>query len=76
MSAQDDLLYAIKSRGAQTAQSLAAHLQLTSMGARKQLQAAQELGLVACETRAVGVGRPRQIWCLTQAGHWLAVGSP
>jgi predicted ArsR family transcriptional regulator len=39
------------------------------MGARRQLEAALEAGLVQCEDRAVGIGRPGRWWSLTSSGH-------
>jgi len=63
------LLYLLKTRGPLTAQQLAEILDLTSMGARRQLEAAQESALVQCEDRPAGIGRPGRWWSLTQAGH-------
>ena len=64
-----NLLYLLKTRGPLTAQQLAEILELTSMGARRLLEAAQAGGLVQCEDRAAGVGRPGRWWSLTDAGH-------
>ncbi len=71
MSAEtlDKLLYLLKTRGPLTAQQLAEILELTSMGARRQLEVAQESGLVQCEDRAAGIGRPGRWWSLSDAGH-------
>lgn len=63
------LLYLLKTRGPLTAQQLAEILALTSMGARRQLEAAQAGGLVQCEDRPAGIGRPGRWWSLTGAGH-------
>ncbi|MGM9489450.1 helix-turn-helix transcriptional regulator [Ideonella sp. YS5] len=63
------LLYQLKSRGPQTAATLAAACAITPMGAHKQLQALSAQGLVAFHDEAQGVGRPRRIWTLTDAGH-------
>lgn len=65
----DRLLYQLKSRGPQTAATLAAACAITPMGAHKQLQALTEQGLVAFHAEAQGVGRPRRIWALTPQGH-------
>lgn len=65
----NNLLYLLKTRGPLTAQQLAEILELTSMGARRQLETAQASGLVECEDRAAGVGRPGRWWSLTDAGH-------
>lgn len=69
MNSADRALYLLKTRGALTAQALAAELELTSMGARKQLQALEEKGLAETETQAQGVGRPVQLWRLSERGH-------
>ena len=69
MKSSDQLLYLLKTRGPQTAQQLAEHLQLTSMGARRQLEAAQEKGLVEFDDIASKIGRPTRRWMLTSAGH-------
>ncbi|OWY40668.1 MarR family transcriptional regulator [Xenophilus sp. AP218F] len=69
MSQADRVLHLLKTRGEQTAQALAETLALTTMGARKHLQALQEAGLATASERACGVGRPAQYWRLTHAGH-------
>lgn len=67
--AQHRLLYLLKTRGPLTAQQLAEILELTSMGARRQLETALAEGLVQCEDRASGIGRPGRWWSLTATGH-------
>lgn len=69
MNTADNVLYLLKTRGPQTAQKLAELLDLTSMGARRQLESAQEKGLVGYEDVADKVGRPSRRWHLTEAGH-------
>ncbi|MCW3481924.1 transcriptional regulator [Neisseriaceae bacterium JH1-16] len=69
MSAAERLLYLLKSLGPVTTQTLAERQGTTAMGARKHLLALREQGLVDCEQRAEGVGRPAQYWSLTGAGH-------
>ncbi|MBN3005271.1 transcriptional regulator [Chromobacterium alkanivorans] len=69
MNGADRLLYLLKTRGPQTAQALAAELGLTSMGARKHLLALEQKGLARMEAQAQGVGRPAQVWRLTERGH-------
>lgn len=69
MNTADNVLYLLKTRGPQTAQKLAELLELTSMGARRQLESAQEKGLVGFEDVADKVGRPSRRWHLTEAGH-------
>lgn len=68
-STTDRLLYQLKSRGPQSAATLAAACAITPMGAHKQLQALAGQGLVDFHDEPQGVGRPRRIWALTHAGH-------
>ena len=65
----DRLLYQLKSRGPQSAATLAAACAITPMGAHKQLQSMQEAGLVGSRDEADGPGRPKRLWTLTAAGH-------
>ena len=69
MNTAERTLFLIKTRGPQTAQQLAELLALTSMGARRQLEAWQEKGMVAYEDVADKPGRPSRRWLLTEAGH-------
>lgn len=69
MNTADQILFLLKTRGPQTAQQLAALLDLTSMGARRHLEGWQEKGLLSTEDRADKVGRPARYWLLTEAGH-------
>jgi predicted ArsR family transcriptional regulator len=69
MSTAEQTLFLLKTRGPQTAQQLAALLDLTSMGARKQLEAWQEKGMITYEDVADKPGRPARRWLLTDAGH-------
>ncbi|TFW20848.1 transcriptional regulator [Massilia arenosa] len=69
MSTFDRVLYLLKTRGPQTAQQLANHLDLTPMGARRQLESGAEKGLIAFQDIADKVGRPARTWSLTAAGH-------
>lgn len=69
MSTGERILFLLKTRGPQTAQQLAQHLQLTSMGVRRHLEAWAAQGLVQAEDRADKVGRPARHWLLTEAGH-------
>lgn len=68
-STPERLLFQLKSRGPQNAATLAAACAVTPMGAHKQLQALATQGLVDFHDEAVGVGRPKRIWALTDAGH-------
>lgn len=69
MKSSDQILFLMKTRGRKTAQQLAELLGVTSMGARRQLEAALEKGLVKCEDVADKVGRPARYWTLTDAGN-------
>jgi len=69
MNTSDHVLYLLKTRGPQSAQTLAELLGITSMGARRQLEAAQEKGLAEFADVADKVGRPSRRWHLTAAGH-------
>ncbi|MET3133212.1 putative ArsR family transcriptional regulator [Oxalobacteraceae bacterium GrIS 1.11] len=69
MNSAEQILFLLKTRGPQTAQQLAALLELTSMGARRQLEAAQEKGYVDFDDVADKVGRPARRWRLSEAGH-------
>lgn len=69
MNTAEQTLFLIKTRGPQTAQQLAALLDLTSMGARRQLEAWQEKGMLTYEDVADKRGRPSRRWLLTEAGH-------
>ncbi|WP_115720306.1 helix-turn-helix transcriptional regulator [Gallaecimonas mangrovi] len=63
------ILYLLKTRGAQTAQSLAADLDMTAMGARQHLLLAEQQGLVESSMEKRSIGRPARVWRLTDAGH-------
>ncbi|WP_374582823.1 helix-turn-helix transcriptional regulator [Pseudoduganella sp.] len=69
MNTADQILFLLKTRGPRTAQQLADLLELTSMGARRHLEAAEAAGLVRFEDVAEKVGRPSRRWLLTEAGH-------
>lgn len=69
MNTADRILFLLKTRGPRTAQQLADLLELTSMGARRHLEAAEASGLVRHEDVAEKVGRPARRWLLTDAGH-------
>lgn len=69
MNTYERVLLQLKMRGPQTAQALSEQLGLTSMGVRRQLEGAQEKGLVDCEDSGGKVGRPVRRWRLSAAGH-------
>jgi predicted ArsR family transcriptional regulator len=63
------VLYALKSAGPQGASALARRLKVTVVAARQQLGRLLEKGLVTFEDRREGVGRPKRVWSLTDAGN-------
>lgn len=69
MNTAEQTLFLLKTRGPQTAQQLAVLLGLTSMGARRQLEAAAKRGLASYEDVADKAGRPSRRWMLSAAGH-------
>lgn len=69
MNSLEQVLLLLKTRGPQTAQALSVLLNLTSMGVRRQLEAAQDKGLVAYADSPGKVGRPVRRWMLSAAGH-------
>ena len=71
MKSAERILYLLKTRGAKTAQELGVLLDVTSMGARKLLEAAHAKGLVQFEDAADKVGRPARRWRLTDTGNAL-----
>jgi predicted ArsR family transcriptional regulator len=69
MNSFEEVLLLLKTRGPQTAQALSSLLGMTSMGVRRQLEAAQEKGLVSFADSPGKVGRPVRRWLLTETGH-------
>lgn len=69
MNTFDQVLMMLKTRGAQTAQTLAGLLGMTGMGVRRQLELGVEKGLVSFVDTPGKVGRPVRRWQLTEAGH-------
>ncbi|MCF4098983.1 helix-turn-helix transcriptional regulator [Maritalea mediterranea] len=63
------LLYLLKSRGDQTAVSLAESVGTTPVAVRQHMEKLLEQGLVAGEDRRESVGRPKKYWKLTEKGH-------
>jgi len=66
---EDRLLYALKARGPQTAQQLAARLGVSAAAVRQRLERLHASGLLAFDDDRGGVGRPKRIWQLSAAGH-------
>ena len=67
--AADRLLGVIKRRGPQRIADVAAALGVTAEAARQQVVRLVADGLLASETERRGIGRPAQLWHLTEAGH-------
>lgn len=66
----DRILFLVKSRGPTSTARLALALDLTPEAARQQVQKLVAAGwLEGQQEAAAGVGRPRQNWALTEAGH-------
>jgi predicted ArsR family transcriptional regulator len=62
------LLHALKAAGPQSAETLGRKLGMTAVGARQHLMKLQAAGLAGFEDRKDGVGRPKRVWSLTEAG--------
>src|SRR6516162_3280658 len=62
-------LVLLKTRGPQTAADLGRAMGVTGEAARQQLVRLAADGLVVATTEPRGVGRPAQVWGLTEAGN-------
>ena len=69
MTSAERLLYLLKTKGRQSSAVLGAALKITCEGARQQLVKLGNEGFVKSESELCGVGRPQQMWELTEAGH-------
>src|SRR4051794_18793927 len=67
--AADRLLVLLKTRGPQTAAELGKATGVTGEAARQQLIRLAADGLVVATAEARGVGRPAQVWGLTEVGN-------
>jgi predicted ArsR family transcriptional regulator len=67
--ARERLLVLLKTRGPQTAADLGRALGMTSEAARQHLGKLADDGLVEARSEARGVGRPTQVWGLTEKGN-------
>ena len=66
----DNILFFIKTKGPTSTATLAQALGMTAEAARQQVQKLVASGLIEGQQAEVsGVGRPRQDWALTPAGH-------
>ncbi|MBN7775264.1 transcriptional regulator [Nitratireductor aquimarinus] len=68
-TADERVLFALKTKGAMTAQRLAHHLAISPVAARKQLARLEDAALVQFQEEARGPGRPERVWRLTAKGH-------
>ena len=68
-SADDRLLFALKTKGAMTAQRLAHQLGISTVAVRKQLSRLEQGELVQFQEEVRGPGRPERVWRLTAKGH-------
>lgn len=66
---RQQILLRLKTKGPLTSSQVAEWLEVTSVAARRHLHRLQEHGLVHREDRRGGVGRPSQVWELTDAAH-------
>ncbi|SDR35426.1 metalloregulator ArsR/SmtB family transcription factor [Pseudovibrio sp. Tun.PSC04-5.I4] len=66
---KDRLLYALKSRGPNTAATLAKHLGVTAVAVRQHLDVLLEASLVEFEDLRGTVGRPRRTWRISETGN-------
>ena len=69
MKSSEHILWLLKTRGALSTAQLAEFLEVSPMGARRQLESLMAKGLVQFHAVAEKVGRPSQRWLLTGAGH-------
>ncbi|WP_265518575.1 helix-turn-helix transcriptional regulator [Nitratireductor luteus] len=63
------ILFALKTKGAMTAQRLASRLGITVVAVRKQLARLESERLVTYREITEGRGRPERLWRLTAEGH-------
>ena len=68
-STSERLLYLLKTKGRQTSAILGSALKISDEGARQQLVKLSKEGYVQSISLPCGVGRPSQMWELTEAGH-------
>src|SRR5215216_401026 len=65
----DKFLKLLKTRGPQSSSQLSMELGMTVEGARFQLTKLAEEGIVEVAVESKGVGRPTQVWKLTDKGN-------
>lgn len=65
----DQILFLLKTGGPARTGELAERLGITRQASRQHLENLASKGLVRFETLKAGIGRPRRLWALTEAGH-------
>lgn len=65
----DQILFLLKTAGPARTGELAERLGITRQASRQHLENLASQGLVRFETLKAGIGRPRRLWTLTEAGH-------
>ena len=65
----DAIIQQLKTQGAMTSGQLAKVLAMTSMGARQHLLRLEQKQLVSSYMQKAKLGRPKQMWQLTEKGH-------
>ena len=65
----DEILFFLKTHGRATARALAGRLGISPQGVRQQLERLLGEGLVTFADEAMGKGRPKRFWALTDRGH-------
>lgn len=68
-STADNILFALKTRGALSAKQVAETFEISTMGAHKALNALADQLLVDAEDHSRGRGRPTRLFKLTAKGH-------
>ncbi|NLC58490.1 MAG: winged helix-turn-helix transcriptional regulator [Armatimonadetes bacterium] len=68
---RQDILVFIRQNGPQTVQALSSHIGITPVGVRKHLDALEIDGLIKSTTERRPVGRPVQLYALTEAADDL-----
>ena len=68
-SSSEKILFFLKTRGSQTADTIAQQLGITSVGARQHLSKLLKKSLVEHRDERTSVGRPKRYWQLTPTGQ-------
>lgn len=68
-STRRQILHLLRTEGNLTAQQLADHLNITSMGVRRHLMTLERDGMIQMQTQRQATGRPTFVYRLTEAGY-------